>query len=269
VFSFLNDISLPVVTGGPICFGFFSRMAGVTWPVSVYLALGIAIYIIYTLDHLKDITRQVRKPESGKRLHFLSGSRGLHIALSGAGAIYLLYMLFSGGLSDLVPLLIAPGALTALYFLLITFARRFRFTGYFRETLIALIVTWTVAGVPMQYAGHYFYGQLIFFYLVCMLNLMLFSWYDHASDIETGTASLAVSLGMKNLNRAGWTVSVLLTALWLVFMVTDSFPGTGFPVSGLMGLTLIVLWSRKQSRYDPALSRFLGDLVFVYPLFFY
>lgn len=59
-YRYLNALSLDVVLGGVISGLFFAKLLEVTLPSQVLVELALAVWVIYTLDHLWDAYRSQR-----------------------------------------------------------------------------------------------------------------------------------------------------------------------------------------------------------------
>ena len=70
ILLYLNLLSLDVVLGAMAGMLFFSDLLEVNIAGSVYFLLGLAVWSIYTLDHLMDARSAINKPQSPRhQLH--------------------------------------------------------------------------------------------------------------------------------------------------------------------------------------------------------
>lgn len=241
-YRLLNILSLDVVAGAIVSALFFAKLLDVTMLPYGLAALGLSVWIIYTADHLSD-ARRIAEPASSGRHQFHQRN----------AAIMLRLMLTAIGLNFTLMFYVRPpvflwGSVLLIFiggYLLLH--RRFYFL---KEVLVAGLY---VTGVLLpSFAGTtvditWFHAALIVqLFLVGLLNLFIFSWYDADRDMQDKIGSfIEVIAGVgvlviSGFDHAGFYPLIMTAVLMAVFFIPGGF--------------------RKNDYY-----RIVGDAVFLIP----
>ena len=102
------------------------------------------------------------------------------------------------------------------------------------------------------------------FALTALLNLMLFSWYDAASDRMDGNTSMALLAGEKKIRKIIWCTAVV--NLGLSVINPDVAPAVTLAVMNLM-LLIVFIKRNYFSKHDR--FRLVGDAVFFIPIIYW
>ncbi len=261
VYRVLQHLSIDIVFGATILLHFFSRAFSVEVPWIVYFLLGAAVWMIYTIDHLRD----AEKPRQSKRGRY---------AFHRKHRLKLKFMvLLVGLLSVILSLIFLPETLwvggsviTTLVILYILSQSKLADLGL-KELYIAIVYTAGILLTPISLGKEmdWFLGLMLF--LITYLNLIIFSWFEARQDFADNFGSIAtkytppliekvifimLSIGMTivvyNLQQpAYWSYNCYFLFVFIVFT------------------TLVIKkeWAGENERY-----RTLGDGVFLFPLFF-
>jgi hypothetical protein len=262
ILKYIQWLSLDITGGAIVLLYALSRTSQINTPWSVYAALGICIWSIYTLDHLKD-ARKLDHPTSQRRNFHKRFQRWLGVALVfcfGTG-LYICYFL--------PPNLIYPGlsfAGIALVYLL-THTRLSRWG--IKELLVAIVYGFGVSLYPLV-ASNYdievirFASQLS---LLAYLNLILISWWDREFDRRDQFSSIFLIL-----SPAAGRMIFLSTFAVLVLVSLLSMLKLGQLYLQFFflfaSLVLVFLFFRKQNKNPSTIDRFLADGIFFLPLIF-
>ena len=221
LYQYINILSLDVVAGSLIGALFFAEIFHAPVYSLVLAALAVTVWIIYTIDHLRD-ARAIKEPASTDRHRFhqrhfeiLSALVLLMVAVDVVLAFFLPAAVLHAGLT--------LGVIVVLY---LSFQRHLRFM---KEIFVACLYT---AGVLLPSVSTVSelvspeHGLLVCkFVITALMNLLLFSFFDLQADRRQEQYSFGTSFGARS------------TSFGIVFL-------------GLLNLSSgIWLW-----RFDPALA---------------
>lgn len=255
VYKYIRVLSLDIVIGAIILLRFFCLEAQVVidWPVCVLLA--IAIWVIYTVDHIRDSQRA----ERGDRFRYLFHKRNkpallLVGALLGLIALFLLPKLSSDVLIGGALL----SMLSGLYLLL--HHRLGKILS--KEMFVAAVYSAGILMVPLLHSGFKHWPYFILLFFASFINLMLFSRYERGRDLSDGFESLATKLSEQCMSTVILAVLAVGMSVALLFMNKVGFYFL-ICFALFFGLFAYPDWFRKQERY-----RIFGDGIFLLPVFF-
>jgi 4-hydroxybenzoate polyprenyltransferase len=259
--QYINILSLDVVAGSLVSSLFFSRIfqAGVSF--YALCALALTVWIIYTIDHLRDARTFPATPSTARhRFH--------QKYFSVMAAFVILAMLVDFILIWFLPsrLLIAGIGLWCVVLVYLAFQRHLKFL---KEIFVASLYTLGILlpslatiGWDFQIAHLILIGKL---YITALMNLLLFSLFDYAEDRKQKQHSFVTSFGPASA-RSG----ILILGLFNIGsgIVLWSFnPAATFIFvamnSVLLGILLFPSRLRCNNYY-----RILGDGIFLIPAFY-
>lgn len=258
VYQRVNILSIDVAAGAVVSAMFFSALLKAPAnPVSL-VALAMTVWIIYTIDHLRD-AKSIRRTASAERHRFHQiYFRPIAAGLCVAAVLDLVAVVF---LSDrLIYAGAALGAIVIVYLLLQ------RYLKFMKEFFVAclyccgiLLPSLTVPHVELDPFHYLIIGK---FFITALMNLLLFSLIDYHEDTHDQQYSFVtwfgpkwtrtgiIFLGLVNIVSGIW----LWQSDWRVAMVFVS----------MNLLLLTVLFLRRSLRHNN-LYRMLGDAVFFIP----
>lgn len=263
-YKFAQALSLDVVLGSGALSLAIARYFGVELPLVVVLGLMIAVWFIYTYDHLSD-ARKVNRHASTYRhrfhqLHF----RFLRLALIFAALAGIIMTFF-------MPLVVITWGLgcvvvVAGYFFLIKLH-----AFWPKELLVGICYTFGVFLGPLSLAEaplNVFQLLLIpEILLLALANLILFSYFDSETDKQDGHYSLAIHLGLASSRRlvlalliAGMSMSIILF-FTAALSITRELQALIFS----MNLVLLIMLLKNRSFQKHELYRLIGDGIFFIP----
>ncbi len=249
------------VSAGLLSFA-FSRLWNIALPLSVPVLLSIAVWLIYTFDHLKD-TVDTKEPG-------LSARRNLHRKyVKQLIAVSMMLLLLAAGLIFFVPVKVvvygtALSLLVVSYYLGLHLAQRS--PKLKKEYIVAILYTAGVVLGPLACgtppAGYQLHVLQLF--LLALNNLLLFSWFDREMDQKEGFSNIVHILG------AGKIRLLLILLPLFQFMAALLLSASGFfrefeLLWAMIGIVMLlpmikpVYW---QLRYR---YRILGDFLFFVP----
>jgi 4-hydroxybenzoate polyprenyltransferase len=232
--------------------------------------LSIGLWVIYTLDHLLDgLSIGVNASSVRHREHFLKHKLITRLILSGLLSLI--------GLSFWLPetyysYILFLCMLTSLHFWInYTLSVRFIALRYFKEVFVAFVVTIGFVITPtFEAQSDINVNQVIcvflFFYLINLSNLFLFSYFDKERDQKDNMITIAQFYGLEKLRGLiyigiGVSFIVLVISFMYGYIVGVSFLIFLAMQTTLIGIIIFPSFFRTNDRY-----RFFGDLIYLYPL---
>ncbi|HEX5169200.1 MAG TPA: UbiA family prenyltransferase [Cyclobacteriaceae bacterium] len=262
-YRFLNTVSIDISLGAVASSLFFSKVMHAEVRPIAYLALGLTVWIVYTMDHLLDVKRLTTRASTQrhefhqKHFYVLSAILGMVLIIDGYAVLSIRRSLFFAGL--LLSLVI-------LFYLLFQ-----RYLSPLKEFFGGILYTAGVIlpaivfGEKINSLAH----QLLvvqFFFVVCM-NLLLFSMFDKNHDEASNYISFATTMGEV---RTRVTVLILFSLSILVgiyqVIYHDWCPAM---VPLLMSIILFTILLMRKKFIDHELFRLVGDAVFILPILYF
>ncbi len=261
--SLIQNLSLDVTAGAVISSLFVCRYFEVAASFEMMLGLGIAIWLIYTIDHLRDATSSGDSTANPRHAFHLKYQK-IILVFAGLAFVTGLVNAFQLPLSTIKSGLVL-GGLSGLYFLYLRLSTRQRF----KELLAALIYTAGIFAGPVSLITHWEWSYLVFFLLFFLLvaaNLVLFPLYEMAMDSKDRLTSIALKAGKRKTERLIWALLGLHFVLVVISaMSLPRFHDMGY-VFAAMNFVLVVLLVRQERYRKHQLYRWMGDGIFFIPL---
>ena len=266
-YRYVSALSLDVVLGAVISSLFFGKLLGVVLPKMVLVTLALAVWTVYTLDHLWDAYRTRNTPIAFRHYFHKQNLRSLTILTGLAIAVGLVLIWFLPEVTrrwGLGLTLVIIG-----YFILMGIGRH---KLYSKELLIALVYTCGVITGPFSLSNTDFtFSHVVVtsqFGILVFTNLVLFSYFGFEEDSYQDFGSLARSIGRSTTLSALYSLIGVLTLSavmsWYLWPENEVIQQSQ-PVILLMTFLLaaIVIWAayfKEKDRY-----RFIGDAIFLLP----
>ncbi len=261
-YGILRALSLDVVGGAVIVSILVASLLGVQVPTTVYLALAITVWLIYTWDHLADASSVSNHLTYRHQFHH-NYKRSLIFSMI-VGLVTLASLVFYLPPTT-VYFGIAAGALVFIYFLLVQLWDGF----VYKEIVSALCYSLGVFVGPLSVYDGGFSGVIIILYLqillLAIMNLMLFSLMEKELDQQQGFPSIVRVIGSNGQS--------IINLVFLLYLLITAGSFVYFDVSLKftivllsMGLVLVGInnWQEKFRRNE--YYRILGDGIFFIPL---
>lgn len=263
-YRWLNILSIDVAIGAIVCGYFFSRIAEVTLRPAGLATLGLSVWIIYTTDHLVDALSLKGLASTARhryhQLHFWELIIAEMLALVAVGILlfFIRPEVFLGGAVLL--------ALVGIYMLVN------RYLNYLKEIMVAVLYC---AGIllpsgmrvedPMAFLIR---PETTMLFLVALLNLLIFSWFEIETDREDGYPSFAGHFGARPTRKVIMILFIVQFLIPLVSWIAGVFSSYQLI---LLSMTLVLgiifllpEYFGKSDRY-----RLLGDAIFLLPVLFF
>ncbi|MCC6684924.1 MAG: hypothetical protein IT247_07635 [Bacteroidia bacterium] len=268
----LSYLNLDVVAGAVICSCFAGKVLQVTEPTAVYnTCLALSIWLVYTIDRLIDISRKERKLLSKRHQFHKTYQRFLW------PAVVFVFLLNSWLAVNRLPytmlvfgLLVVSGV--AAYLIAVNMLPSSSSKWFQKEPLIALVYTIGVWGSKLwlvpALSFRAFMVIVVPFFLLALMNLLVFSYFETDTDKENNQRSLSALLGAENVGRVIMVLFALVLTINLTMVRMDATP-LYLMISitrTAMGFILFGLFYRSEFFYENERYRIIGDAVFMLPL---
>ena len=258
IYQHINILSLDVVAGSVVSALFFSRLLDVTPDALVFLCLALTVWMIYTVDHLRD-ARNISSPASTDRHRF----HQVHFRI-------IVIILVTTIVLNFIIIFFLPPAITesglALGFVVFLYLLFQRYLKFLKEVFIACLYT---AGIMLP-SFSFFQGALLpehyliigKFTITALMNLLLFSLFDLEVDRDQEQHSFVTWFGPAATRYAIIFLGLLniLSGLWLW-----GFDTRVAWIFITMNVLLIAVLFLKKELVRNNYYRIVGDAVFLIP----
>lgn len=251
----IQHLSIDIVIGAVILLHFFSSLLSVpvSWKASYLLA--VAVWLIYTIDHIKDSLR-AKAPLRERYSFHLKHKRWLLILvfILGFSCIPILLTI------EVSNILITGMGIVTLSAIFLLFQREFSKIGI-KEVYVAMVYSLGILITPLTLLGEFHAVVFINLFLITCTNLILFSWNEENEDKKDGFISIAVILGFEKTKLILVSLCAIGLALSLLSLELDlrySF----FVISFIIYLLMIL---KREWFINNGMFRTIGDGVFLLP----
>ncbi|WKV12827.1 hypothetical protein [Marivirga harenae] len=266
-YQYIRAFSLDVVAGAVISARWIGNYFDAEIPTYAILALGLTVWLIYTIDHLLD-ARKIKSKDAFLR-HIIHDKNAPYIF----GLIAIVTMVLIFILQNLKPYLLAYGMALGFavfcYLIFVHFVRKKVYWG--KEWFIALVYATGICLPTATYIQSvpsiliYFWLQL---FILASINLILFNMIEYKIDKKLGFTSFATVKGADFSRRV---ILVLLLAFVLIWSSSFMFFKTEDlldyqAIFILMASVLAMVLSKEVVLRQEEWYRVIGDIVFVLPI---
>lgn len=262
IYRYLNIFSVDVAFGAVVSSLFFSKIMNADIRAFAYVALGLTVWIVYTIDHLLD-AKKLKVPASTQRHKFHQQNFNVLIVLVVVAIIADGYAVLS-----IRSALLTAGLL--LSFIIVFYLLLQRYLSPFKEFFGGLLYTAGVIlpavlfGVEVNTTPHIL--LIIHFNTVVWMNLFLFSMFDQVHDKSHNYVSFTTKMGEAKTKRV--IVVLFLFSIFLWGYQLNNYVWQAPSILLSMNVALFVIFLKKERLADHELYRFAGDAVFLLPLIY-
>jgi 4-hydroxybenzoate polyprenyltransferase len=267
IYQYIRAFSLDVVAGAVISARWIGNYFNADIPTSAIIALGLTVWLIYTIDHLLD-ARKVKSQDALFR-HIIHYKNAPYIF----GLIAIVSMVLIFVLQDLQTYLIGYGLglgfAVFCYLIFIHFIRKKVYWG--KEWFIALVYATGICLPTLAYIQSippiliYFWVQL---FLLASINLILFNMIEYKVDKKLGFNSFATVKGADFSRKVILFLLFCFIVIWsssfLFFKAEELLDYQAIFI--LMASVLAMVLSKEVVLRQEEWYRVIGDIVFVLPL---
>ncbi len=263
------DVALGALGGGWMV----AHYLEVAMPWAWYVILPIAVWAIYTGDHLLDAMRLGERSSTPRhQFHHRFFPWLMGLAATSALTCIVLALLFLGQEGFFFGL--AMGALVLVHFALVKLVGQRTSPFLVKELGVALIYAAGIWGLPLILSGKWGTREAMVpaaqFLLLALVNLLEFSLYEYESDVADGQTSFVQAIGRKGAIRFIRLILAAMAGLGAFLLATvDGMPLLRLEfIYASMAIVLAALiykpvWFMDEERY-----RAVGDAAFLIPFLF-
>lgn len=253
-----NLLSLDVAAGAVICSLYFSKLLSVTPKIQGMLALGLVVWVIYTADRLLDVRTMTNSATSARHQFHQRYQKLMWVLsiLAGLATVSFVYFLRP-------PVLVGGVCLSLLAGLYLLLQKQLKAKEFFVAIIYTagvLLTSLSVTSVEVSYIECLLIMQL---FIVALINLLLFSWFEYDTDKQDGHSSFAIRFGKRITGKCliGLGAINFLITIWIVIQTSSL---TSF-IFLSMTVVLIIIYLQHTFFQINARYRLLGDAVFFIP----
>jgi hypothetical protein len=255
-----NLLNLDVAAGAVVTALFYSKILGVPPRLYGMLTLGCVVWVIYTLDRLLDIRRIGTLPSSQRHRFHQLYERPLWIAVALVSILVISQFYF----------LRPPVLMSGLY---VSFAvGAYLFLQQFlrvKEIFVAILYTSGVLvpslSVHVGQLSGYQYLLIAQLFIVALINLLLFSWFEFEADQKDNQISFATQCGKARTSKL--TVALCIINALLSILIANQYQSTWLLIIlPLMTVSLLFIYLNSKFFHEYERYRLFGDAVFFLPL---
>ncbi len=266
----IRTLSIDIAIGAAACSFMIAHYLKVNMPYTVYVTLSLAVWLIYTFDHLMDARKVVRKALIPRhRFHQKYFNQLLIIWL----VVFLLAVWFAITFLpiDVLKTGILIGGGVIAYFIMLRFFEKEWF--FQKELFVAFVYTVGVMLGPVVTFKSISAITMLFFlqlFIIALINLLAFSWFEEEEDVYDQHFSIIQRLKANQVVRI---IIILFVALFCIIVCTlFLFASEDLllieAVFFLMALSLAaIIWKKTYFKFNER-YRFIGDGIFLFPLIF-
>lgn len=261
IIHFVQNLSLDITAGAVISSLFLAQLFGVELTQAKLVGLAIAIWLIYTFDHLRDAYKAegaVINPRHAFHQQYFKSLVGISLVVFALGLYNLQFLP-----EPTLRLGFVLVGLTSLYFLYLIYSKK----AFSKEIFAATVYVAGIATAPISLLQNFKFEYLLIlfiFWLLALSNLFLIPLFEEDLDKAQDEGSVVRHQGRYRVQ--GWLpwilgLSFLINLLYL-FLAADI---AGFLVFTAMHLALAMLlvkplWFEKYQLY-----RIISDGIFFLP----
>lgn len=250
-------MSIDVVVGAVLSALFFCKVFQATPRLAGLLALALTVWVIYTVDRLLDVRK---KPADALGRHQFHQRHYKSLwACCAVVALLLIVLIFFLRLEVLK----GGVVLSAIVMVYILVQGRLKFV---KELAVAFFYTCGVLLLSWSLKGHTaitHYLIVIPFFIIALINLILFSWFEKETDEKNLQHSFATHFGKDNSGK----VLLFLFIIGAVFSLLVMSMGYYFESGIYLIMIFILLMTYCFAGYFKLHERYRlwGDAVFLLP----
>jgi hypothetical protein len=255
-----NLLNVDVAAGAVVTSLFYFNILGVPPRIFGMLTLGSVVWIIYTLDRLLDVRRIGITPSSERHRFHQLYERPLWIALALVSLFVISQFYF------LRPPVIVSGLYVAFAVGAYLFLQQFLRV---KEIFVAILYTSGVLvpslSIHVGQLSVYQYLLIAQLFLVALINLLLFSWFEFEADQKDRQTSFATQWGKAKTAKLIVALCIF-NALFSILIVNQYQATWVIIVLPLMTISLLCIYLNSKFFHEFDRYRLFGDAVFFLPL---
>jgi len=266
-FILLHWLNFDIALGAVVTSLFVASSLAIEIPNSALVALGLSVLAIYNFDHLLDARRINDIALSSRHRYYQTNLKML--------AIYQILLLLAILMTSwFVPFKILQAGsilaiITLIYFILLFIVLPNKFA--LKELIIALVYACGLFLAPVVITDFIFSWQMMVLwgqvFLLALINILVFSWFDYELDLKERHTSLALVIGKEKIHQ----LNIALLGLLVLSIIAMIFIGIAIQtqiVILVMGTILLLCILLNQRLRKKELFRLVADAIFLVPLIY-
>lgn len=261
IIHFVQNLSLDITAGSVISALALGHLMGEELTSAMLIGLAIAIWLIYTFDHLRDAYKakgQVLNPRHAFHQQYFKPLVGISLLVFALGLYNLQFLP-----EPTLKLGFVLVGLTSLYFLYLIYSKK----PFRKEIFAATVYVAGIATAPISLLQNFkieYLLILLIFWLLALSNLFIIPLFEEDLDKAQDESSVVRHQGRYRVQ--GWLPWILglgfLINLLYLFLAADMAAFMVFTAMHLALVMLIVkpLWFEKYQLY-----RIISDGIFFLP----
>lgn len=235
-------------------------------PTTIYITLGLAVWVIYVVDRLLD---GLMKRGGGEKLESRHEFHSKHRKIFGLMAVVVgltaLILVIAQFMTKIYGYAVFGGLMVSGFFTLSILAdHRHHEIPYAKNIIAGLAFAYGTAMLAFAYTG--FEGirllmspELICFVVLCILNISAIDLWEHASH--------SADLEIKATDELALTLPLILLGAAAMFCAAQETELIARPFfyAILTGTALLYVLNRTRARYSPDALRVLADVALLVP----
>ena len=261
IIHFVQNLSLDITIGAVISSLFLARVMNVEVSAYMMIGLAIAIWLIYTFDHLRDAYKtkgRANNPRHAFHQRYFKEVSSVALIVFALGLYNLKYLP-----KETIYLGLVLVGLSGLYFVYLMLAKK----AISKELFAATVYVAGIATAPLSLAETVeaeWVILLLIFWILAYANLLIIPSYEVELDKSDNQSSVVTRLGELRVKRLLLFLLVLCTLLIQYFGYLTNL-SAAYPILILMVSTLLILVIRPQYFRKYQLYRILSDGIFFLP----
>ena len=261
-YRLFQALSLDVALGAVVLSTAMAKYLGTELTWAVQLGLFLSVWLIYSFDHLMDSDQQISPSVSYRHyIHYRFRREIVYSMIMTilVGVVTLFYLP-----STVILWGVTAAAFIIIYFLLVRYTR-----FWAKEVFVAVGYTTGVFLAPLSLTTELVVPDAILLmtvvFLLAVINLLTFSFFDFEMDRQSGFHSMAVRFGKRTIRSTIFGLAFLSMGLTIVLSFSEQTPFLYVTVI-LMNLSLIALILKPSFFREYHFYRVIGDGIFFLPL---
>lgn len=267
-YGYIQHMSIDVVLGALSTGLMAASLLQVSLPVAWWIAFPLSVWVFYTGDHLIDAYRLGQQAHTVRHQFHVQYFMPLSL-LVGISCLLIVYAILIAPTS-LIYLGLIIGGMGVIHLVLSFLLRNIVSRWVQKELGVALIYTLGVWGGPVALTDGQiplsYWGICFQFFLLAMVNLLIFSYQDLESDILDGHTSMVRAFGNTAVYRIVSICLVGVVLLGIGHILTSDLPFNwlfAYEISLGIGVIFSIIhrfptWFHTHNRY-----RVWGDGAFL------
>lgn len=265
-------LSLDVVLGALSVGAFAVKILGVTPHSAWWFVLPLAVWSVYTFDHLVDGYKKKGRSNIYRHLFHYKNRKILVplVIITGAVALVLSLLMLD---RTIVVYGIGLSLFVLFYFFLVMFQERLRINYIQKELFIMAVYITGILLAPFAWRNNQLTTDeyLVFFILAGLAwsESVMISYYDQDQDKTDHLKSFTVVYGHKN-TRISLTIllgfMIFLSVTGIIYF-SFSISSVGLVIELIMAVLLLILVRYSSVFHKSNLFRWIGEAIFLLPAF--